>query len=385
MSYQLFRIGKVWHYRFQINGARVQRSTRETVKHKADTVANRAFTKAKLWARGESPVPTLRELFAQWLAAHEPVVSSAHIKAMERIARLHLYGLADMMIDELSTELIEDARIEHLKTHSRSSANHWLRSIKVACNWAVRRKVIPLLPWSVKLIKLQKRPRATLAVSMAAQWLDAIDAAAVRRPGIAIAVRLMLGAGLRESETITARWEWLDWERGTYTPGQTKGREADPVPLPVWLLDYLAPMRQSTGLIVRRPTGDAFAEGFTRRAMRLANDACEIRGVTPHRLRGTFATLLSEQGVPIQTIKRVMRHKDARTTMVYLESDLGAVVGAQARLTDTMGMKSSQKHQVSGEEMANDAAQSRINPDFANNSGSSVFNPATHGRQGANP
>jgi integrase len=381
VSYQLFRVGKVWHYRFQVNGARVQRSTKEIIKHRADAVASRAHHKAKLWARGEAPVPTLREIFAQWIAASEPIVSRAHVKSMETIARLHLYDLADVMIDELSTEVIEDARLEHLKTHSRASANHWLKSIKVVCNWAVRRKVIPMLPWSVKVIKMQKRPRAILPVSMAAAWLEHVDAAAAQRPGVSVAVRLMLGAGLRESETITACWEWLDWERGTYTPGITKGREADPVPLPRWLLDYLSPRREPAGLIVTRPSGVPFSSGFVRKAMQAANEAVGIKGLTPHRLRGTFATLLSENGTPIQTIRRVMRHKDARTTMVYLESDLGSVVAAQDRISEAMGFKTVEKFKVSGEKVANEALQSHVNKGSHNSCGSSGFNQGAAARE----
>ncbi|MDR5853040.1 site-specific integrase, partial [Caballeronia sp. LZ003] len=365
MSYQLFRVGKCWHFRFQVNGARVQRSTRESVKHKAEVVAARAYHDAKLWSRGREPVPTLRELFVKWIGANEPIVSGAHIKSMRTVARLHLYKLGDVSIDQLTNEAIEQARLEYLKTHSRASANHWLKSIKVVCNWAVRRNILPMVPWSVKLIKLQKRPRTTLPISMTAKWLIEVDAAAARRPGVSFAVRLMLGLGLREMETITARWEWLDWERGTYTPGRTKGREADPVPVPQWLLDYLQPTRQACGLIVTRTNGEAFKPGFTRRAMFAANAACEVVGLTPHRLRGTFATLLSEQGVPIQTIRRVMRHKDARTTMVYLEADLGSVVDAQARLSERMGLVDLAKRKVSGEKVAKSIAQTLVVTEFA--------------------
>ncbi|MDR5800651.1 site-specific integrase [Caballeronia sp. LZ001] len=372
MSYQLFRVGKRWHYRFQVNGARVQRSTRESVKHKAEAVAARAYHDAKLWSRGREPVPTLRELFVKWIAANEPIVSGAHIKSMRTVARLHLYGLGDVSVDQLTNGAIEQARLEHLQTHSRASANHWLKSIKVVCNWAVRRNILPMVPWSVKLIKLQKRPRTTLPASMASKWLIEVDAAAARQPGVSIAVRLMLGLGLREMETITARWEWLDWERGTYTPGRTKGREADPVPVPQWLLDYLQPTRQACGLIVTRTNGEACKAGFTRRAMFAANTACEVVGLTPHRLRGTFATLLSEQGVPIQTIRRVMRHKDPRTTMVYLEADLGSVVDAQARLSEKMGLADAPKRKVSGEEVAKDTVQTRAVTEFADSCVSSA-------------
>lgn len=149
-------------------------------------------------------------------------------------------------------------------------------------------------------------------------------------------MRLMFGLGLRESETLTARWEWFDWERLTYTPGITKGREAEPVPMARWLRDYLAPLRQVEGLVVTKASGQAFKPGFTRQVLRQANTVCSIKGVTPHRLRNTFATLLSEEGVPIQTIQAVMRHKNHSTTMGYLEKNLETA----ARAVDVIGEKS---------------------------------------------
>lgn len=337
-NYHLFRVGRVWHYRFQVDGARVQRSTRESVKYRAEEIASRAYEHAKLWARGQEPVPTLRELFVQWIAAHELVVSRAHIKSVSTVGRLHLYGLGDVSIGALTTVMIEGARLEHLESHSRASGNHWLKSIQLVCNWAVRRGVIPRIPWQVKTLKVQKRPRAILPVSATSSWLCALDEAAGCHQGVKVAVRLMLGAGLRESETRTARWEWLDWERRTYTPGVTKGREADPIPLPPWLIEYLAPLRRPEGLMVTSPSGKACPAGFARERIRTANTHCGTPGLTPHRLRGTFATQLSEQGVPVQTIKRVMRHKDVRTTMFYLEANLGAVADAQIRIGEKMGI-----------------------------------------------
>ncbi|MFC0573367.1 tyrosine-type recombinase/integrase [Paraburkholderia solisilvae] len=58
-----------------------------------------------------------------------------------------------------------------------------------------------------------------------------------------------------------------------------------------------------------------------------------------HRLRGTFATLLSEHGTPVQTIQRVLRHKDVRTTLGYLESDLAHAARAQARIAEQGGLQ----------------------------------------------
>lgn len=357
MTNNLFRVGKVWHYRFQINGVRVQRSTRETVKHRAEEIAIRAYRHARTWARGDEPIPTLRDLVVQWLVVHESTASRSHVKIVGTFARLHLYELGDVMLDELTTERVEAARLMHIRSHAPASVNLWLKVLRLVCNWAVRRKVIPALPFQVKLLKVQKRPRVTLSVALAQQWLCEVDRIAGAGRGVAVAVRLMLGIGLREAEAITGRWDWLDWDRLIYTPGITKGREADPIPVPAWLADYLRPMRKTAGLIVAKPDGSGFAHGFTRRTMLRANEACGVGHLTAHRLRGTFATLLSEAGVPVQTIQRVMRHKSPLTTMAYLEVNMPQVIGAQRLIADRVGFRSTADSEHDGEEVANTIAE----------------------------
>ncbi|HBZ07480.1 MAG TPA: site-specific integrase [Massilia sp.] len=335
MSANLFKKGRIWHFRFQVGGARVQRSTRLTSKGKAEELAQREYAAAIVRANGGEPVPTLAELADAWLVVHSPVASAAHIRSVDTFRRLHMYELAEKPIGDITTKDVELARVEHLKTHAPSSANHWLRILKLLTMWAVKRDILPAAPWRVKMLKVQKRPRAFLPVDVAKTWFDAVDEATRRSPSVGTAVRLMFGLGLRESEAASARWEWMDWERSTYTPGITKGREADPVPMPAWLREHLEPLRQVEGLIVTKPNGQGFAPGFARQAMRQANRACSVKGITPHRLRGTFATLLSEAGVPIQTIQRVMRHKSHATTMGYLENNLGTA----AKAADVIGEK----------------------------------------------
>lgn len=333
-TYALFKVGAVWHYRYQINGRRVQRSTRETNARRADAIAKRHYEEARGDAVGSIPLPTLRQLTLQWLAINTAVVSSAHARAVDVFLRLHLYDLGDLPINAITTDLVEHARNLHLQDHAPASVNHWMTILKLVGNWAVKREVIPKLPWRVPMLKLQKRPRTILATDSTLAWLAAVDDAAAGRRAIATAIRLMFGLGLRESESSSARWEWLDWERKTYTPGITKGREADPVPVPAWLLEHLRPMRAVDGLIVRNQAGEAYGPGFARDVMSAANDACGTKGLTPHRLRGTYATMLSEAGTPIQTIQRVMRHKSPMTTMHYLETNMETAALSQERIAE---------------------------------------------------
>lgn len=339
MSVTLIKVGAVWHYRYQVRPfGRVQRSTRETSRARADRVAQKAYIDAVERANGGEPIPTLAALIAEWRALRAGHSSKHHVRTVDIFARLHLYGLGDKLISELDTTTVERARAEHLATHAYSTANHWLRILKLLVNWAVKRGILARLPWDVAMLKVQKKPRATLPLAAVLDWFAAVDRAASAAPAISAAARLMLWLGLRESEAITARWEWFDWARAAYTPGETKGREADALPVLPQLADYLTPLRKAEGLIVCHADGAPYGPGFTRDAIRVANALCQTKGVTPHRLRGTIATLLSENGVPVQDIQKFLRHKDVRTTMAYLERNMDRVVAAQGRIAQKAGL-----------------------------------------------
>lgn len=339
MSIDVFKVGSVWHYRFQVRPfPRVQRSTRLTNKRAAEAVANAAYTAAVLRANGGAPIPTLIELLSEWQELRAPYCSAHHIRSVETFGRLHLYDLGPLPIDQLDTLTVERARIEHMKTHSRASTNHWLRVLKLLVNWAVRRKILSRLPWDLSMLTVQKKPRTMLPVSAAASWFAAIDKAAGRSEGVGVAARLMLWLGLRESEAISARWEWIDWERSTYTPGKTKGKEADPLPMVSLLADYLMPRRHVEGLIVQKSDGQGYVSGFMRGAIQAANAACATAGITPHRLRGTIATLLSEKGSPVQDVQAFLRHKDVRTTMAYLEKSMERIERSQRAIAVDAGL-----------------------------------------------
>ncbi|NRR28877.1 site-specific integrase [Oxalobacteraceae bacterium] len=338
MVADVFKVGRVWHYRFQVAGKRVQRSARTISKPRAAAIAEKAYTDATVRANGGVPVPTLAELLADWAAVRAHHSSAHHVRSVETFGRLHMHGMADLPINQIDTDTVERARSIHLQTHSRASANHWLRVLKLLVNWAVRREILVRLPWAVAMLTVQKRPRAILPLAAAIKWFAAVDQAAVRSPDIGVAVRLMLWLGLRESEAITARWEWIDWERATYTPGKTKGKEADPLPMMEWLVDYLTPLRRPEGLIVSKPDGEAYGASFARAAIKAANTSCATKGITPHRLRGTIATLMSESGAPIQDIQAYLRHKDVRTTMAYLEKRMDRITTTQAKIARKAGL-----------------------------------------------
>lgn len=336
MAFRIFKVGKIWHYRFQIGTNRIQRTTRDRNQDRAHRIAQKAFDDAVIRANGGQPIPTLQQLIDAWAELQGPLASASYRRSIDVFVRRHLYGLGEVRIDRLTTELVEKARVLHLANRKPASANHWLRILRMLCKWAVRRKIIPALPWDVAKLPEQKVPRAILPTAKTDRWFAAVDLATKRRPSVAVAIRLMYGLGVRASEAATSRWEWIDWERGTYTPGITKGKEAVAVPIPRWLIDYLAPRRRKEGAIAPGKRGQ-LPDGYARRAIQSANRATSLTGITPHRLRGTCATLMSEEGIPVQTIQVIMRHKDPSTTMRYLEVNFEHAKRAQERIADKVG------------------------------------------------
>lgn len=335
MTCIVFKKGKYWHYRFQIKPfPRVQRSTRLRHPGRAQQLATKAYEDAMLLANGGKPIPTLQQVIDRWMAMRAPTASASYVTSVATFARLHLYGMGPLPIDRIDKATVETARLTHLKTRGQATANHWLRILKMLINYA---DALPKLPFKLPAFKLQKKPRFMLPVSAVEAWFAAVDRSSRRRPGVGVLVRLMLYLGLRESEAITARWEWFDWDRKTYTPGVTKGREAEPLSVDDHLLEYLLPIRQPRGLLASRADGKPLPKGFAVNAMRSANRACGVNHITPHRLRGTIATMMSERGNSIQNIQAFLRHKDPLTTMAYLEKNMDQTRKVQGQISADIG------------------------------------------------
>lgn len=328
------------HCRWSLKGEpRAQRSTKETRIEPAWTEALRLYGEAKLRARGEEPETTMARLVEQWVEAHTLCLSPSHVQNVERFGRLHLGCLAPLRPSQLTTALVEGARVEFLKTHAKSFANQWITYLNLICHWAIRRKMIRQMPYVVPELKIKRKPKQLLPAEKTGDWLAEVDAMTEQEPTVGLAIRLMTGLGLRGTEARGAQWEWLDFERKTYTPGGTKGGEAWPRRVPDWLLDLLRPIARPFGPMLTTSQGKLVSAARVQRVVDVACQAAGIPRITAHRLRGTYATWLSEEGVPIQDIAKALGHKDIKTTEGYLEVDLSRVARAQERIADRVGLR----------------------------------------------
>lgn len=114
--------------------------------------------------------------------------------------------------------------------------------------------------------------------------------------------------------------------------GTPKTHQRRSVPFPRFLVDPLS--EQITGrsdeLVFTSPEGGVLRDNnFRRRAFDRAAESVDLRGLTPHELRHTAASLAVAEGANVKAIQRMLGHASAAMTLdVYadlFEDDLDQV------------------------------------------------------------
>lgn len=291
-------------------------------------------------------IPTLSAIYRAWVVEMEATASAGHLRSVDCYWRLHIEPhLGHLPLTMVSTPAVEKCRRIYLENGgTEGGANSLLVALNALFGWAIRHPHIREKPYEVKKLRVQQKPRPILPGELTPKFLREVDKA--MNPHVRTAIRLMVGLGLREEEALTARWEWLDLRRGTYTPGQTKGREAVRLDLPEWLSDYLGKLgKKTSGLIIPSALVDEEGRetphraGFTKKTIHRVSKTLGIVGLTPHRLRATFATLHSDAGTPTPEVQRMLRHKNISTTMRYVETGRQSLIEAQRKVAEAMKLQ----------------------------------------------
>ncbi len=188
------------------------------------------------------------------------------------------------------------------------------------------------------LPKLEQHVPVTLSEEQAQQLV-----AAAVEPWHRCLVVLLLTTGMRRSEVILVSLEEVDVEnRQLLVHG--KGAKERVVPLTRHALaaiqEYLPhrPQSESRRLFVNergRPLPGQVINQTLAEILRRAG--LEGQGITPHKLRHTFATQLIRKGVDVRTVQELLGHADLETTARYLHSDVRTKLAAVGRLTKLLG------------------------------------------------
>jgi site-specific recombinase XerD len=173
-----------------------------------------------------------------------------------------------------------------------------------------------------------------LSEEMAQQLIAAADT-----PWTKAMVVLLLSTGIRRSEAVGITLDDLDLEeRQLLIRG--KGDKERVVPLTDQVVEAIQaylPHRtktQSRHLFVSAWKGEPIHGRCINRMLQIVIQRAGLagQGITPHKLRHTFATHLIRNGVDIRTVQELMGHSELETTAKYLHSDTRTKQAAVGKL-----------------------------------------------------
>lgn len=355
-----------WHYEVRREGVKHAGDTGHPLEKGARLWLARKITQLKDAEVGLVPPeawPTLAEALQGWLRVRSGVSSPGHVANVARAVRLHAAPLHATPVDQITPHDLETLRAAYMKgrgqgsggaklPHSEGGANKAIFHLRLVLTWALRRPAPALPPLAaqeaVKGILWPEDVQGFLAEA----WKGGRDHATTKArlvPHSVTAICLMIGLGLRETEALTARIEWWDRRRGVYIVGRSKSRYLREIPLPDWLTRHLTALltlqgHPTKGLLL--PAG-LDKQGrqvpherlFTTKPVARCAQALKITGLTPHRLRATFATAHFENGTTLSQIQQMLGHRDPQTTMRYIVQRPKDQAKAQERVAQAMGFE----------------------------------------------
>lgn len=270
-----------------------------------------------------APSVTLAEALREWVQVHSRTRSKSHVAGVRRSIEAHCSDHLGKPIKALRTGVVEAFLDKYPGTDGGRA--YLLRSLKALCNWAVRREYLEAVPFRVGTPRVQEKVRPTILADRLGEFLSALETVVRQaRAGedVVPMVRMILALGLREAEVRTARVEWLDTSRWRYTPGLTKGGEAVELHVPTWAREELAALvhGRTAGLMFPSRFGGPHKRAYLLPYVRQAGEKIGLHGLTPHRLRGSFATILHQAGSSLRDVQAALRHVSISTTLRYVEA-----------------------------------------------------------------
>lgn len=338
----LKKVGPFWHYSIQVNGQRAHGSTKATDLATARRVMEekrRELLHDQLRLTKRVP-PTLNQVWDAWLKANQMAFSPSHLVSVECRYRLWIKPeLGLTRVDRIKSDSVTRIRAHQLEAGcSGRYANNTLELTRTLARFAIRMGHLERLPFDVKPLRLQKKPRPTVPASQLGAFLKAADSTS-ENPQVGVMFRTLIALGLRESELLGMRWEWFNLDQRTYTVGKAKGKEARLIPVPDWLWNRLMIVPQSlSAWVFPAEDGMPHRSGYLRKPLARLAKELDLGNLTQHRLRATFASLHAEAGTPITEIQGMLGHKNITTTMIYVEQSLEAKRRSQDALSLRLGL-----------------------------------------------
>lgn len=333
-------------YRFYVDGKRYAVSGKNTAE-----CLEKAAEKRRMIEQGVSlkdSNPTLAEYFTEWEARRKGTVKVASEITTRAYIRPLIKNLKNMRIKKITRRQIMNAAAEMAQNHAPRSVNKAISILKAVMLSAVDDEIIErspvyriTFPALVKKAPARETNHRALTEDEIHDFLEAAKSSYYYD-----AICIQLNTGMRIGEVCGLQWQDIDWKvgvihisrtvtkvkEGSFKLGETTKTSTGKRDFPInaTIREILERRRKYTNafdkkaLIFPRPSGELSNSNVigctVRDIIARANRKREAEGREPikrfssHALRATFVSMAARQGIPLNTIKELVGHKDINMT-----------------------------------------------------------------------
>lgn len=248
------------------------------------------------------------------IAGKSPKTIKAYERQIQILFRVLQKNYTDMTVSDLRYFLAYEK--------SRGVSNRTLENTRVQISsfftWLLDEELINKNPCrTIKPIRYTEKVK----LPFSSIEIDAMRSACKTKKERAI-IELLLASGVRVSELCAARVTDINFDSMTFNVLEGKGGKQRTVYIndlaKKHLLNYLEDRNVDGDYLFYNKKKDPLNPGGVRHILKTIETRAGITNVHPHRFRRTFATNLSNRGMEVQEISKLLGHVNLNTTMEYV-------------------------------------------------------------------
>ena len=357
-----------WHAAFRAGGKQYRRSTKETVRNKAqkladlwESIAQRRLKPSHVRETtnrliqdhypDEVPFSTAREYITRWLEVKRPEVAERTMESYQKSAELFLRYLgpaADQDISTLRKQIVAQYRNERLRHVSATTTNMDLAFVKRILASAKREGYLSDNP--AEAIEPAKTTNVDVRRPFTIGELKVL--LEVATPEWQSLIKFGLYTGQRLGDLAALTWASIDLERGTITFKPRKTGRVAVIPIAEPLRAHIlilrsgdnprAPLHPRAAKMAVNRLSPEFGDLLTNVGLREIRKPAgrgpggrrEAHELSFHCLRWTCNTLLKEAGIPQAVVMELIGHQTSSMSAHYTAVGIEALRKAAAALPE---------------------------------------------------
>jgi integrase len=279
---------------------------------------------------------TVAQLADKWLADYvKPKLKPHTQRDYQQLLRQHILPvLGQLSVAHIGRDDVVRLHVAMAEIPRR--ANYAIDTIRALFNFAIELGLRP--PGSnpavgIKRYRENKRERflSETEIAKAADAITAAEQAGTIGPHGAAGLRLCLFSGARSGEITAIEWSHVNWGRKLIRLPDSKTNEPRTIHLSEPALEILRTVPRIGRYVIAGAKPDEPYKNL-RRAWIFARGRVGLDDVRLHDLRHSFASLAASKGISLQTIGKLLGHRDPQTTARYSHLATDAVAAVNEEL-----------------------------------------------------